>query len=317
MHKSILFFLTLLSIASAISLEVEIEDMSCPADAGFLEVIYNLPTCIVERFFETLISGFIYSATEFLEHSLNFIITGPDLSHFCSIYTRIMRIIESLYIIALMGVGAYYIISSADPAKRARSKLWLQNLFFMIIILSFSYQIFEMILEINQYITSSIYEESFSDVLDIRTVFSTLIFALVFSFQALAAAGLTFMTLILRYILIPFLFLLFPIAIFLYFMPFGKVWGSFLLKFILLIVFMTSIDAILILGMSYLLEFDDMAMADEFVAGMVLVIGFGSIGIVNLIIYCVAIVSLVFSLFKTLESVVSLGWKIAMLASLL
>lgn len=317
MLKQLFVLALILSVASAASIDVQIQNQSCPDNANFLQVLFNLPTCIVEKFFTTLVNGLVYSAKEFLENSLNFIVAGPNIDFFCSPYSQVMKVLESLYTIALMGVGAYYIASAADAEKRAKAKLWIQNLFFMIILLSFSFGIFKMILEINQYITASIYSQSFSNMLNIQVVFSSLIFALVFSFNFVAMAWSTFFTLLLRYIMIPFLLLLFPIAIFLYFLPFTKEWGSFMLKFILLIIFMTSIDAVVVSSLSYLLGAGDPNLSGGFLQAMALMLGFGLIGLVNLAIYVIAVLSVVLTVLRMFESAISIGWKIAMLAAFL
>ena len=281
------------SICFSASVDLTISSSSCPDTASFLQVLYNLPTCIVEKFFSSLVTGFVYSASQFLNNALTFIVTGPNLDSFCTPYAQVMHVIESLYTIALMGLGAYYVATSADPEKRAKAKLWIQNIFFVIIILAFSFNIFKMIIELNQYVTTSIYSTSFSDILNIRVVASSLVFGFVLSANFVTAAGLTFLTLLSRYLLIPFLLLLFPIAIFLYFMPFTKEWGSFLLKFIIIIVFMTSIDAILISGLSYLFSSADPLLSSGFTQGIALMLGFGLIGFVNVLIYVIATFSLI------------------------
>jgi len=315
--KYLVLLLVICSIGYSASIDVTVTNQSCPDNANFLQVIYNLPTCIVEGFFSSLVSGFVYSAEQFLENSLNFIVTGPNLDAFCTPYTQVMRILESLYTLALMGIGAYYIATAADVEKRAKAKLWIQNVLYLIVALAFSFSIFGMIVELNQYITTSIYDASFSNLLNIQVVFSSLIFAMVLSFNFLAAAWLTFMTLITRYLMIPFLLLLFPIAIFLYFLPFTREWGLFLLKFIVLIIFMTSIDAVLILGLSYLFNSADPALAGGFVQGIALMLGFGLIGFVNVLIYLIAAFSLVSVVLRVLNAAISVGWKVAMLLALL
>lgn len=317
MLRNIVLVLIVISLVHSVSIDYTIQNQSCPDDANFLQVLFNLPSCIVERFFSLIVDGFIYSAKQFLDNSLNFIVTGPNLDLFCSPYTRIMKILESLYTLALMGVGAYYVASAADPEKRARAKLWIQNLLYLIVILAFSFSIFKMIIELNQYITISIYDHSFSDLLNIQVVFSSLVFGLVLSFNFLSAAALTFFTLIIRYLMIPFLLLLFPIAIFLYFLPFTREWGLFMLKFIVIIIFMTSIDAILILGQTYLFNSGDPLLSGGFVQGIALMLGFGLIGFVNVLIYLIAAFSLVTVVLRVLNAAVSVGWKVAMLLALL
>ena len=222
MLKQIFVLLLMLPLVFPASITVQVQNQACPDNANFLQVLYNLPTCIVEKFFSSLISGFVYSATQFLQNALNFIVKGPDVTLFCTPYAKIMKIIESLYILALMGVGAYFIMTAAEPAKRANAKMWMENIFFMIIVLAVSFNIFQMILQINQYITNSVYDQAFANILNINATFSSLIFAFVMSFNFILAAGLTFLTLIIRYMLIPFLLLSFPIALFLYFIPFTK-----------------------------------------------------------------------------------------------
>lgn len=317
MLKQMFFVLLIASFAFSTDINFQIQNQSCPDNANFLQVLYNLPTCIVEKFFNTIVNGFVYSAKEFLENSLKFIITGPNLDSYCSPFTKIMKIIESLYTLALMGVGAYYITTAADPEKRVKARLWIQNVLFMIILLSFSFPIFKMVMDLNLYITTSIYSQSFSDMLNVQVAFTSLIFALVLSFVFIIAAATTFITLVIRYLMIPFLLLLFPIAIFLYFIPFTKEWGSFLLKFIMLILFMTAIDAVIVLGMSYLLGSGDPLISGGFVQAITLMLGFGLIGIVNIIIYVIAVLSLVLAVLRMFEGAISIGWKIAMLAALL
>jgi hypothetical protein len=153
--------------------------------------------------------------------------------------------------------------------------------------------------------------------LNIHVVASSLIFASVLSLNFLTAAGLTFFTLISRYLLIPFLLLLFPIAIFLYFMPFTREWGAFIIKFIIIIIFMTSVDAILISALSYLFSAADPAISGGFTQGIALMLGFGLIGFVNVLIYVIATFSLVSAFMRILNTAMSIGWKLAMLLALL
>lgn len=309
--------LLFVSVTFSVSIDFRLAHSSCPDTASFLDVLYNLPTCIVEKFFTSLVSGFVYSAQQFLENSLNFIITGPNLDSFCTPYSQVMRVLESLYTLALMGVGTYYIASAAEPERRVTAKYWIKNIFFAIILLTFSFSIFKMVVELNQYITTSSYSTSFSDLLDIRIVFSSLIFASVLSVNFVMAAGLTFITLLVRYLMIPILLLLFPIAIFLYCMPFTKQWGEFLLKFTLLIVFMTSIDAVIVLGLNYVFASSDPTITSGFVQGMALMLGFGLIGFVNSLIYAIATISLISGFTRVFDSVISIGWKIATIIALL
>ncbi|MGV8085471.1 MAG: hypothetical protein ACP5N9_04445 [Candidatus Bilamarchaeum sp.] len=317
MLKYLIILFVLISISQATSIEFNITQQNCPSNADFIQVLYNLPSCIVERTVTTILDGFVYSSKEFLENSLNFITTGPNLNLFCSPYNNVMHVIESLYTLALMGFGTYYIVNANDPAKRAQSKLWIQDLLLMIILLSFSFNLFKILIDLNQYLTISIYNEGFSDLLNIQSDFSSLIFGLLIGAGYVGLSLMTFATLFSRYLLIPFLLLAFPFGIMLYFLPFSKQIGSFVLKFTLLVVFMTTVDALIILGMSYLLNSGDPLLSGGFLKGLAIMLGFGLIGLINSIIYLVATISVVSIVLKSFEGVISTGWKIAVLASML
>jgi hypothetical protein len=174
-----------------------------------------------------------------------------------------------------------------------------------------------MLMDLNLYITTSIYSQSFADMLNVQVAFSSLVFAFTMSFIFLNAAAITFLTLLIRYISIPFLLLMFPMAIFLYFLPFTREWGSFLLRFIVTIVFMTAIDAVIVLGLSFLYNAGDPNLAGGFVQATTLMLGFGLIGMVNLAIYGIAVLSLILAALDMLKSAISIGLKLAMLAALL
>ncbi|MBI5046973.1 hypothetical protein HZC07_04565, partial [Candidatus Micrarchaeota archaeon] len=171
MLKRLFLALLIVSLSVAANIDVKIQNLSCPANASFIQVLYKQPTCIVETFFTTLVSGLVYSAKEFLQNSLDFIIGSPNIKLFCSPYTKVMNIIESLYTIALMGVGAYYVAASADPQQRAKAKLWIQNILFMIILLAFSFGIFGLMIDLNKYIATSLYNASFTNLLNINVSF--------------------------------------------------------------------------------------------------------------------------------------------------
>jgi hypothetical protein len=228
-----------------------------------------------------------------------------------------LAIIETFYSVMLMGLGAYYIINSADVDGRTRSKLWLKNVFCMVILLSFSFGLFGLLLDLNHQLSSTIYSSVSQSLFDNDAQLSDLIFAFLFAISLSMGGFLTFFTLLARYLMVPFLLFLFPFAIFLYFMPPTREWGAFIFKFIFLIVFMTSIDAILLLGISYLFSSPDPNLANTLVKSFGLMTGFGLIGLVNLIIYLIAVLSLVFRAIKALESVLSLLSKLALIAAFL
>lgn len=314
---NIIFLLLIISISFSGSIDIEVTGSACDNEGDLLQTVTNLPACIAESIFSTLVSGLIYSAKQFFEFSMGFLTATPNLNWFCSPYNSIMAILESLYTILLMGLGLYYVINSSNPEGRAMSKIWLKNVFLMMIVLAFSFNIFEMIIDLNQYISTTLYSNAGEEIFNINAGLSNLIFALVIAFSLLTSGLVTFFTLIIRYIMIPFLLLMFPISVFLYFMPITRGWGAFIFKFSMLIIFMTSIDSILLLGMSALFNTPDPNLAGDLVKAISIMIGFGLIGLVNVLIFVVATISVAAQAIKSVESLTSSLMKLAILKALI
>ena len=291
--------LALIAIQNA-SMNVTLPPSSCANSTDILAVLNNLPGCITESFLTNIATGMVYTSQQFVNSAIGFLTASPDPHWFCSPYTQVMALLESLYSIALMGVGLYYILQAADVEGRVRAKMMLKDIFFMIVILTFSFYLFDMLLSLNQYIATSLITQSVASVFNANMSFASLIFALVIIGGLLFTAGITFFTLLIRYLLIPFLLLLFPISIFLYFMPFGKAWGGAFLKIIAIIVFMTAIDAVFIAGLASLFSSPDPNLLDSFVKSMAIILGFGLVGIINIALFVIAILSVIEPVLQTM-----------------
>ena len=310
-----LFFAILLiaTLSFANSVDIQVTASSCDNGGDLLAAIINLPSCIAESIFGMLVSGLIYSAKQFFDFAIGFMTASPDIHWFCLPYNNIMGVLDSLYTIMLLGLGAYYIINSTNVEGRAKSKTWFKNIFFMIIALSFSFNIFELILGVNQSISTSLYASVSSDIFNINANLSNLIFGLIISLSLVTGGMLTFFTLLIRYIMIPFLLFLFPVAIFLYFIPPTREWGAFIFKFSMLIIFMTTIDAIMLMGISSVFSTPDPNLAGDLIKALALVLGFGMIGLVNVVIFIIAILSVISQAVKALDSIVSTVMKFAIM----
>ena len=284
--------LALMAIQNA-SMNVTLPPSSCTNSTDILAVLNNLPSCITESFLTTVASGMVYASQQFTNAAIGFLTASPDPHWFCMPYTQVMALLESLYSIALMGIGLYYIIQAPDVEGRVRAKMMLKDVFFMIVILTFSFSLFDMLLSLNQYIASSLITSTVASVFNADMSFASLIFALVIIIGLLLTAWITFATLLIRYLLLPFLLLLFPIAIFLYFMPFGKAWGGAFLKIIAIIVFMTAIDAVFIAGLSSLFSSPDPNLLDPFIKSMAVMLGFGLVGFLNIGLFIAAILTVI------------------------
>ncbi|MCX6771681.1 MAG: hypothetical protein NTX79_06515 [Candidatus Micrarchaeota archaeon] len=268
----------------------------------------NLPGKIVDSFFSYAVSGLISSSHQLVDSSFKFMFSTPNPMWFCTPYNGVMAIVESLYSLTLMGLALYFILRSNDAEGRASAKKWMENMLVMVVILTFSFQIFRTMLDFSTFLATSAASESMKSIFTSPLSFSTSIFSLVILIPAISGMFLTFLTLLLRYLLIPFLLFLFPFSIFLYFTPLTQRWGKAFLSIIVAIVFMTTFDALILLGLSSLFNSQDPNLADSLARAFAVLFGFAAIGLVNLLIFILSILSIILQN-NTVRSV--LGFAVA------
>ncbi len=315
----LLSFVVLLHFANAqnVSIGFNVTESACPRTASLLDTVTNLPACITEAFFSSLTSGFIYASEQFLSASFNFILAVPDLHWFCGPYNAVMSVIESLYIVVLMGLGFYYIARSNDVAGRMAAKRWLKNVFFMVVALSLSFYMFELLIDLNQYIASEFMSKAKLDFFSVGASFSSVVFLLILSASFAGVFLITFVTLLIRYILIPFLLLAFPIALFLYFIPPTQSWGKVMLQVIAIVVFMTSFDSLILLALSSLFHSPDPNLAGDFVRSMAVLLGFSALGLLNISLFLLALLLVVLEGLRAIGEILMYAVRVAMIASFL
>ena len=193
----------------------------------------------------------------------------------------------------MMALALYFILRSNDAEGRASAKKWMENMLVMIVFLAFSFQIFKVMLDFGAYLAASAASESMKSMFTSPLSFSSSVFALVILLPAIAGMLLTFLTLLLRYLLIPFLLFLFPIAILLYFTPITQRWGRAFLCVITSVIFMTAIDALILLGLSSLFNSQDPNLVDSLARAFAVLFGFAAIGLVNLLVFVLAVLSII------------------------
>jgi len=276
---------------------------SCQGNNDLLNTLTNLPNCIVESLFSYIISGLISSIQSFIDASFKFLFSTPNLTWFCGSYNTVMAIIETLYSIALMGLAMLFIVRANDVEGRMAAKKWLENMLIMIILLAFSFALFQLLADFNSYLASNLANDSMKQIFTPSANLTSAIFSLIILLLATVLLVITFITLLIRYLLIPFLLLLFPVAIFLYFVPITQSWGKSVLRAIAMILFMTSIDALVLMGLSSLFTASDPNLTDTLVRAFAVLFGFGAIGLINALLLLSSILSVV-SQSKALSSVV-------------
>ena len=271
------------------------EDTNPPViDLGpLLNLLTNLPGQIVDSFFTYVVSGLATASTYLTDATFKFIFASPDPNWFCAPYNGVMAILNSLYALVLMGLAIYFILRSNDVEGRLYARKWLENMFVMIIVLSFSFQLFVMLMDLNTYLANSLANQTMISLFKTTSNPLPVILALIILMTQVGLQLLTFTTLLLRYILMLFLLLLFPVAIFLYFIPPTQSWGRVFLKIILVFIFIPTADALVLLGVSAMYGTNDPNLVDTFVRSFALAAGFGAMGVVNLVLIILALLSII------------------------
>ncbi|MCL6088628.1 MAG: hypothetical protein M1530_00490, partial [Candidatus Marsarchaeota archaeon] len=120
-----------------------------------INTLTNLPGQIVSEFFTYLVNGLASTASALTDAAFKFIFSSPDPHWFCFAYNAIMAVLNSLYALVLMGLALFFIMRSGDVQGRLEARKWLENLLVMIVVLSFSFPLFCMLLDFNTYLTKA------------------------------------------------------------------------------------------------------------------------------------------------------------------
>ncbi len=254
--------------------------------------IIALPGQIISAFFTFVVGGLSSAFASLRDMTFQFIFSSPDPSWFCGPYNGVLAIVDSLFALVLMGMALFFILRSGDVEGRIQAKKWMENMIVMAIVLALSFQIFVMLNGFNTYLTNSLASQSMSAIFGTPTNPSNIVFAFMMLVVADTLGMITLVTLLLRYILMPVMLLLFPVAIFLYFIPPLQGWGKSFLKIIGVCIFMTTADALVMVGLSAMFNSLDPLIANVLVRSFVTAIGFAALGFVNIALVIMALLSI-------------------------
>ncbi len=179
---------------------------------------------------------------------------NPNIENNKNTWKIITYTISFFYVLILMYSGFLFIVSGNDVIKRDTAKEWLRNILVMLILIQASFYLYEIILELGSSINTSILNlipDSFFQInsLNYLNFGVQLILALLYLLILL----LTALFLVIRIIFVFFGVVLFPIGIFLYFIPPLNAYGRFFIHLIMVFVFSTVLASLILLTVSNLL----------------------------------------------------------------
>ena len=259
--------------------------------------LLNLASCIPEKLYGFFIS--VLNAP--LKPLLGFIkslLTEPvNIKVLAPIWAIILYVLSIFYGLLLLYAGMNFMFSGHNEIKRAKSKEWFQNVFLMILFTQMSFFLYGMILDVSSLLTAGmmnlVNEEFFLLTADnIINIGLQFFFALFYVLTLL----LTMLILMIRYLTIAIGVVLFPIGIFLYFIPPVQDYGKLILNYLGVCIFIGFFDSVIFLVASQLIQI-------QLFENMKIMVMIGTFSMANLLMLYLLFFSIIKSALKTTASV--------------
>jgi len=260
--------------------------------------LLNLASCIPEKLYEFIILIINAPIQPLLTLIKNLLIDPVNLQPMSSLWAIILYILSIFYGLLLLYSGFNLMLSGHDAAKRAKSKEWFQNIFLMIIFTSASFYLYELILEIASSLTvgmmSLVEPDFFLFTLDniVNVGFEFFlggIYVLVLI--------LTVLILTMRYLVVAMGVVLFPIGIFLYFVPPVQSYGKLILNYLGVCISIVFFDAIIFIVCSQLVKI-------ALFANVKIILMIGALSTANLLMAYLMLFTIIKSAMETASSTV-------------
>ncbi len=259
--------------------------------------LLNLASCIPEKLYGFFIS--VLNAP--LKPLLGFIkslLTEPvNIKVLAPIWAIILYVLSIFYGLLLLYAGMNFMFSGHNEVKRAKSKEWFQNVFLMILFTQMSFFLYAMILDVSSLLTAGmmnlVNEEFFLLTADnIINIGLQFFFALFYVLTLL----LTMLILMIRYLTVAIGVVLFPIGIFLYFIPPVQDYGKLILNYLGICIFIGFFDSVIFLVASQLIQI-------QIFENMKIMVMIGTFSMANLLMLYLLFFSIIKSALKTTASV--------------
>ncbi len=181
--------------------------------------------------------------------------TPANIEIFGSLWGIMVYILSLFYGLLLLYAGFNFIISGHDIVKRENAKIWLRNVLIMTVLIQSSYLLYQLILAISSLLTKGVmgmidpnfFLFTFDNFINIGLELS-------FGGFYIIILLLTTVLLAIRYLIVSLGVIFAPLAVFLYFIPPLKAYGKLILNFLGINIFITFIDALIILASSKLID---------------------------------------------------------------
>ncbi|MBI5392730.1 hypothetical protein HZA96_02570 [Candidatus Woesearchaeota archaeon] len=215
----------------------------------------NLASCIPEKMYNYILMIINAPLLPMLISVQKLLTADVSIAIFQHVWSVIRYILSFFYVFFFLYAGFIFLTSNANPIKRSYAKDMLTNTFIMIVLIQGSYYIYDLILSLSSVMNSTIL--SMIDPKFFLLTADNLVnigLEFIMSFVYALTLFFTMLMLVLRYLVVSFGVVLFPLGIFFYFIPPLKGYGKFILNLLGIFIFITFIDLLIILACSKLIE---------------------------------------------------------------
>jgi hypothetical protein len=235
----ILFLLLIPSVMGA-------EDDSCG--------LTNLASCIPQKMYDFFIDLLNAPLQPLLSFTRSLLENPPSIEIFYGVWAIVVYCISLFYGLLFIYSGFQFIFSGHNALRRAMAKEWLKNTVLMIVLIQASFYLYGLVLEIGSVMTTAVLSKV-NEHFFMITADNIINIGLEFFFLAFYVITLliTIVFLVIRYLIVCFGVLFIPVGIFCFFIPPLKGYGKMILNMLGVLIFITFLDAIIILGSSMLI----------------------------------------------------------------
>ena len=216
--------------------------------------ITNLATCIPQKIYDFALNLFNAPLEPLLNLVKNLLQSAPSIDLFHGIWAIIIYCLSLFYGLLFVYSGFLFLTSGHDVIRREMAKEWLKNTVIMIVFIQASYYLYGLVVEIGSRMTASVISlidpHFFMLTADnLANIGLELMFVLLYVIILLV----TVLSLIMRYLIVALGVVLVPIGIFCYYIPPLRSFGNLVLNILGMFIFITFLDAIIILACSMLI----------------------------------------------------------------
>ncbi len=213
--------------------------------SGLSDSISGIPQAVLDSFTGFLKAEMVSFVDPLFAVMKALMLYNIDPFNYESYWFTIVSIISAFYLLLFVVVGLRFLLGCYDASHRAKAKEWFKNAIIIVIAVNASLLLYSLLLMLGSGIAQTLWNPELEQLLTID-----LLDTLNFIWLGILAlfVFLAMITLIVRQIFLIIAVMIFPIGIFLYFIPPLKAYGSALLHLTAIFVFMQVADVIILIG---------------------------------------------------------------------